>query len=261
MYPHHQATIDSTIEHFKAQPGVRALLLGGSIAHGFAKENSDVDIMIIVSDEDHQQRVADQHTGFFSRELSTYEEGYVDGKYISEGFLAQVAQLGSEPARFAFADTQILFSEIDGLEAKIQAIVRYPIEEKITRIKRFYAQHEAWHWFVSEATKKQNPYLLATAISKLTLFGGRLILAHNEALYPFHKWYLSVLDRVQTKPANMVEMIRELNQSPSLEGAEAFYNMVKGFREWEHDEHSWGNRFMFDTELTWLYNSPAIDDI
>jgi predicted nucleotidyltransferase len=266
VWAHHQETIQRTTDYFQAQPQVRALILGGSIAHGFAKETSDVDINIVVSDEEYRLRYANESDAsnnlqFVTTELSTYEGGYIDGKYISEGFLSQVEQSGSEPARFAFADAKILFSRMDNLEAQLQRITRYPVEQKVERIKQFYAQFEAWHWFISEANKKQNAYLLTTAIQKQILFGGRLLLAHNEMLYPFHKWFLAVLEGAKNKPDNIVELMQSLSQSANYEQANAFYELVKGFREWEHDPFSWGNRFMKETELAWLNRSPAVEDI
>ncbi|MEO8355329.1 MAG: nucleotidyltransferase domain-containing protein [Chloroflexota bacterium] len=52
MYPHHTQSIQNVTDYFQRDPQVIALLLGGSIAHGFETPTSDVDIMILVSDED-----------------------------------------------------------------------------------------------------------------------------------------------------------------------------------------------------------------
>ena len=46
MYPHHSQTIQNVKEYFQREPEVQALLLSGSIAHGFHTPTSDVDIMI-----------------------------------------------------------------------------------------------------------------------------------------------------------------------------------------------------------------------
>lgn len=261
MYPHHQASIERVTDYFRQQPGVQALLLGGSIAHGFARESSDVDIMIIVSADEHRRRLQEHDLTFFNRELVTYDDGYVDGKYLSMDFLAQVEQRGSEPARFAFADAQILFSDLPELEAHIRRIAQYPVHEKADRIRRFVAQLSAWNWFVGEAVTKQNPYLLNVAVTKLLLFGGRLILAHNELLYPYHKWLFNVLEQAADKPDKLLDTMRNLSRSPSQAGATEFYNLIANFRAWESDGERWGNRFMLDSELTWMDGTTPIDDI
>ena len=201
MYPHHSQTIQNVTEYFQRDPEVQALLLSGSIAHGFQSSTSDVDIMIFVSDEDHQKRYQSGQLHFFNMDLCTYEGGYVDGKYLSLSFVKQVLEKGSEPARFAFEGSRILLSRVPGFEEEVCRIPTYPIVEKAKRIKRFYAQFEAWHWYCGEALKQGNSYLLGTAVSKLILFAGRLILAHNEMLYPYHKWFLRVLENAPDKPA------------------------------------------------------------
>src|SRR5215208_5393870 len=147
MYSHHTQSIQNVTEYFQRDPEVLALLLGGSIAHGFQTPTSDVDILIVVSDEDHRKRLDENRVHFFNRELCTYEEGYVDGKYLSPGFIEQVKQQGSEPARFAFAGSQVLLSKLDGLAQELHKIAAYPSEQKAENIKRFYAQFEAWHWY------------------------------------------------------------------------------------------------------------------
>src|ERR1043166_4206757 len=160
MYPHHSQTIQNVKEYFQRDPEVQALLLSGSIAHGLESSTSDVDIMIFISEEDYQKRFQIGKLTFFTRELCTYEGGYIDGKYISLNFVKQVLEKGSDPARFAFEGTQILFSRVEGFEEDICRIVQYPLAEKAERIKRFYAQFEAWHWYCGEALKKDNAYLL-----------------------------------------------------------------------------------------------------
>ena len=145
MYSHHIQSIQNVTGHFQHDPEVLALLLGGSIAHGFETATSDVDIMILVSDADHTKRLELNQIHFFNRDLCTYKGGYVDGKYSSMSFIKQVREKGSEPARFAFAGNRILFSKIDGLAALLQQVTTYPCAEKADHIKCFYAQFEAWH--------------------------------------------------------------------------------------------------------------------
>ena len=60
MHPHHTQSIQRVTEYFQRDPEVLALFLGGSIAHGFETETSDIDIMIFVSDEDYKKRLAEK---------------------------------------------------------------------------------------------------------------------------------------------------------------------------------------------------------
>jgi hypothetical protein len=261
MLPHHTQSIENTTQFFKQQPEILALLLGGSIAHGFATSVSDVDVMIIVSHDEYTRRLQNEGVHFFNRELCTYPEGYVDGKYLTLDFLDQVQERGSEPARFAFKDASILFSSIDSLSETLASITRYPVEQKSERIQRFYAQLQAWHWYAGEALKHQNPYLLNLSINKLILFGGRLILAYNELLFPYHKWFLRVLENAQEKPAEMMSQIDGLIAHPDQITIDRYVDTIKNFQPWSVPSRGWPNQFMIDSEWNWMNGQPSIDDL
>jgi hypothetical protein len=240
---------------------VNGLIVSGSIAHGCCRPESDVDVMILVGDAEHEERLRSQRTCFFSTELCTYPGGYVDGKYVSEAFLREVAARGSEPARYAFQDARVIFSKSAALEPLLRAVVRYPLEQKAERIQRFQAQFEAWRWYAGEALARQNAYLLGFAVAKLVLFGGRVVLAHNELLYPYHKWFLRVLAAAPEKPEGIVPAMLELSARPTRAGVDAFVEMIRAFRAWEVDAAGWGAAFMRESELNWLAHSPPVDDI
>ena len=261
MHPHHSQSIQNVKEYFQRDQEVLALLLSGSIAHGFESASSDVDIMIFISEEDYQRRFQSRQLHFFNRDLCAYEGGYVDGKYLSINFVKQVSEKGSEPARFAFEGSQVLFSRVEGFQEAVCKIAEYPASEKMERIKRFYAQFEAWHWYCGEALSKKNQYLLGTAMSKLILFGGRLILAHNEMLYPYHKWFLKVLEGAQDRPSDLMDCIQTLTESPSAETIEIFYQRVKTFQPWSDTPYNWPVQFLLDSELNWMEGKTPVDDL
>lgn len=261
MYPHHEEAIGNVTAKLSKDPEVLAVLIGGSIAHGFATPASDVDIMIVVADEDQARRAASGAMHYYETESCTYEGGYIDGKYICPGFLAKVAEYGSEPARFAFHGARIAFSRLDGLAGNLAAAARYPAERKDENIKRFYAQLEAWHWYCHEAIKHRNDYLLGVSLSNLVLFGGRLILAHNETLYPYHKWFLRVLDGVESKPAGFRDLLDGVLARKDAASVEAFYEAVAKFTDWGCAGMSWPVQFMADSELTWLEGKAPVGDV
>ena len=261
MYPHHTQSIQNVREYFQRDPEVLALLLGGSIAHGFETPTSDVDIMIVVSEADHKKRLDENRLHFFNRELCTYEGGYVDGKYLTPGFIEQVREKGSEPARFAFAGSQVLFSRIDGLADEICKAAEFPSGKKAENTRRFYAQFEAWHWYCQESLRLKNSYLLGTSVSKFILFSGRLILAYNGLLYPYHKWFLRVLEGAANKPEGLLEAIHQLNGAPTIANIECLYEKVKTFQPWIEGEFSWPTQFQFDSELNWMDGKTPVDDL
>jgi predicted nucleotidyltransferase len=261
MHPHHSQSIHNVKEYFEKDTEVQALLLSGSIAHGFQSPASDIDLMVFVSEEDYQTRFQTGQLHFFNTDLCTYEGGYVDGKYLSLNFVKQVLEKGSEPARFAFEGSRVLFSRVQGFEEDVCKIAEYPVGEKAERIKRFYAQFEAWHWYCGEALAKGNGYLLGMSVSKLILFGGRLILAHNEMLYPYHKWFLRVLEGAKDKPSSLIACIQSLTGAQTKENIEAFYEMIKTFQPWSDNPYRWPVQFLLDSELNWINGETPVDDL
>jgi len=277
MHPHHAQTIQNITSHLEKDPRVLALLLGGSIAHGYESPTSDVDVMILLSEADYAAQAATGYLTYNNRDCATYDEGYVDGKYITLSFLRAVAERGSEPARYAFDGARILFSRLPDdssidLAKEIQLAAAYPLSLKQDRLRRFRAQFAAWHWFVTEARKKPAPgnrYLLTTATSKMVLFAARLILAWNERCYPFHKWVMKEVERVPAgeKPEGVVELMeRVLGDPENEEESERLFEMVKTFRVWDATMRPdgwqrWGGQFLEDVEATWLNGGRAVDDL
>jgi hypothetical protein len=261
LHPHHEKAIALATERLRADAEVRALLLTGSIAHGLASEASDVDLAIVVSDADFEARLREGRLQDSSAEGCEWAGGYVEGKYVGPAFLTRVAERGSEPARFAFEGARILYSRIAGLEETLRDIVRYPVEGKAARIRRFHAQFEAWHWYAHEALKREDRYLLGLSVARTVLFGGRMILAHNERLFPYHKWFLKVLEEVPERPADLLERIAAVHDEPSQTNLLRLWATVKNFRSWEGSEGSWAAQFMLDSELTWLGGEPPVEDL
>lgn len=261
MYKHHAETIDRVTQKLKAREEILALLVGGSIAHGFAAEDSDVDIMIVVADEEYERRAAAGDLAYWEKESCTYEAGYIDGKYISPAFMREVARHGSEPARFAFHDAIVAYTRLPEIEELIAAIVRYPLAEKAGKLKSFCAQFEAWHWYCGEALKRDDPYLLNYAAANFTLFAGRLVLTVNETLYPYHKWFLRVLAEVERKPEGFMDKMLAVLRGKGASAIEALYQAVADFGDWRELGHDWPSRFMLDTELTWRRDKTPVGDL
>lgn len=261
MFVHHIETIKNITKKLENRQDVLAVILCGSIAHGFETERSDVDLMIVISDDSYRQRLKTGELHYFETDACTYETGYIDGKYISLEFIRQVAERGSEPARFAFEGARPTYSQIENIHELIQKVVRYPVERKSENIMRFYAQFEAWKWYCDEALKQRNAYLLTRSVSNLILFSGRLILAFNETLYPYHKWFLRVLEGVEQKPDGIMGHIQKLLNAPTDETVSVLYHSIRDFTKWDGSNLDWPAIFMKDSELNWLSGDVSVADL
>ncbi|HEX2907516.1 MAG TPA: nucleotidyltransferase domain-containing protein [Phototrophicaceae bacterium] len=261
MFENHQRAIQKLTALFQDDPAFLALIIGGSIAKGLAKEESDVDFMLVATDEEFARRAPLNQLQYFSLDLTDYPGGYVDGKIINLDFLREVADHGSEPARWAFTGTIIVYSRVPELADLLHQITIYPERERAQKMQSFHAQIQGLRWFAAEAEKRGDVYLMAHAAADLVLFSARLILAHNRVLYPFHKWLMTELRRVQDKPENVVELAEALLTQPSRAAAEQFADLVLNFADWEAPPEGWGMRFMTDVEWAWRTGRPAIEDL
>jgi hypothetical protein len=261
MFENHQRAIAKLTAHFQDNPAYRALLIGGSVAKGLAKDDSDVDFMLIATDEEFARRTATNELTYFSLDLTDYPGGYVDGKIVNRAFLEEVAERGSEPARWAFSGAIIAYSHEPALANLLNRIATYPEAERARKVQSFYAQVQAHRWFVGEAEKRGDAYLMAHATADLVLFCARLVLAHNRMLYPFHKWMMTELRRAPDKPENMVEQAEALLKNPSRAAGEQFADLVLNFAAWEMPPEGWPVRFLHDVEWTWRSGHPAVEDV
>ncbi|MBI5568111.1 MAG: hypothetical protein HY870_24660, partial [Chloroflexi bacterium] len=252
--------IERLIDRFKNDPNFLALLIGGSLVKGYGNDSSDVDFMLIATDEEYARRSADRTLTYYTTELCDYPGGYVDGKIVNVAFLEEVADRGSEPARSAFENVIVAYSQVPQLANLLGRITAYPEAAHAEKIRAFYAQLLAMQWYVGEAEKRNNQYLLMHTVSDLVLFGGRLILAHNRLMYPYHKWFLRRLQEAPQQPADLMTLIDQLLNEPTKASADRFCEAILNFTAWPAPPEGWPARFMEDTEWAWRYGKAAIAD-
>jgi hypothetical protein len=103
LRPHHREVIECLTAQFGEDTRFPALIVAGSIAHGWERDDWDVDIMLRATDEVYNWCRPERAFHYFTRDFCNYPGGYVDGKIIDLAFLREVAEKASEPARAAFA--------------------------------------------------------------------------------------------------------------------------------------------------------------
>lgn len=106
MYKHHRDSINNLINLYKEDEHVIALFLGGSLAKGMEKETSDIDAMVILSDEKYEIYSQEGKLSECISDYCTYDGGYFDIKYFNKDYLVQAARKGSEPTRNSFIDVK-----------------------------------------------------------------------------------------------------------------------------------------------------------
>jgi predicted nucleotidyltransferase len=260
MRLHHKQTIDRLAEHFKADENYLALIVGGSIARGLELENSDVDVILVATDEEYARRQPLDDLSYFNSEFCDYPGGYVDYKIVNLPYLREAAKRGSEPTRWAFKGAFVAYSHLEGLQELIEAIPVYQEGEHAEKLKSYYSQVLILIYFVKEAAKRPNPYLLSYATTNLALFAAKLILAHNKMLFPGHKWLMEELKRAKQKPDNFIELLDQLLREPGLDSATALKDCMVAYRDWGMTYNQALTRFIEDVEVNWRDARPPIAD-
>jgi hypothetical protein len=214
----------------------------------------------VATDAEYARRAAAHDYAIYAPDMCDYEGGYADGKVIDLAFLRDVAAQGSEPARAAFVGAILAYARLPELGDLLAEIVTYPEAAHSAKIQSFFAQVQAWQWYVGEAEKRDNRYLLLHTTAQLVLFGGRMILAHNRVLYPYHKWFMTAVERAPEKPDQCMALIDRLLHEPSKAHADAFCEALFAFTAWDQPPEGWPARFMQDTEWAWRTGHVPLPD-
>ena len=155
---HHQRGIDNLIAAYENDPRFQAIIIGGSVAKGCAREDSDVDFMIIATDDEYQKRQKQGDLFINRTDLTDYKGGFVDGKIINLDYLHKVEEKGNEPSRAAFDGAFTAFSKIDGLDLLIKRIGTYPEAPRAKKLSTFYSMSFIQNWLMGEADRHNNLY-------------------------------------------------------------------------------------------------------
>jgi len=233
MRDHHQRIIEKLSLKYKEDKRFIALILVGSIAKGKDSNQSDVDIVLVATDEEFAQCKKAKAYHFFDFEISDYPEIYVDAKIVDYGFLVEAASRGNEPTRAGFTGAKIIFSRIPELDKLLEKIQTYPEPEQKMKLDAFYSQLEPAGFFAREAEERSNPYLFQRMITDVILFGCRVILAQNKVLFVSQKRLLSEVEGAENKPEGILEIANDLIANPSFAKADVFIDKILNYEGWE----------------------------
>jgi len=264
MLEHHKRTIENLIKAFENDQRFPAVIIYGSVAKGRGSQDADIDIYLVATDEEFEKRKSEKDYRYIidSQDICVSPCKYVDGKIANLDFLLDAARRGSEPLRASFLGAFIAYSRIAGLEGVLKQIPVYPENERIEKMRSFYSLVVTYNWYINEAQKRHDRYLLIRSAAELVLLGGRLILAYNKVLYPYHKWFIDELKNAPKKPDNLVELAEKLLEYPCGENGKLFFDCIMNFTQWEKIIGSLDpfNRFIDDVEWNWRSVKPPVQD-
>lgn len=223
MYKHHEQSIENMKKYFRKQ-GVIALILAGSVAKGTERPDSDLDGIVILSEEEYAKKEKNHTTTETIDGLCTYEGGYFDIKYMTKQYLKDLAEKGSEPARNGFMKAKILFCNDAEIEELLSLIPVFRKAEKEEKLLSFYSDFWLnYHYFLKSCTI--DGYMKMNTIAEIIYSIYRMILQENEILFDCNRRLEQQVESVSEKTAELVKMGRRLEISQKIQDADRFVDM------------------------------------
>lgn len=261
MREHHTQAIEKAKARLLSEhPDLLAIIVGGSIAKGIEREDSDVDLIVVITDEDFRVRLSENRLSFFwGGDFCDYAGGYVEGRFLARSFIEEASRRGSEPTRHSFTGTYPVYCVDSDIAELLPLIPVYPEHCRREKIASFLAQMQLNRWFFwSEGKRRGDRYLHLRAATEIVLFGCRLLLAHNRILFACQKRLLEQTLAAPQKPDGLEEKINHLLTSMTDEAKEDFCKTIENFADW--GEIDCLSRFQIDVEMSWYNRAHAVSE-
>jgi hypothetical protein len=236
----HEESIKNMIEHYRADPEIKALFLIGSVATGTERPDSDIDGVAVVSEEYYSQKEASGITMENVGGKCTYEEGYFDVHYMTRQSLVHISEKGTEPMRNMFSCARTLFSYEPDLIEIVTKIPVFQKSEKAEKQLRHYCTFMQYYSYFWTVCKPQGSALIHT-VNGMIFNLYRLILLENEILFPSFRKIEETVRRASNKPENIIEKCNQFIHNLSDEDA---LNLIESYHDWTSYDYPKDSQFI-----------------
>ena len=258
MYQHHEESLKILEDMFRGREEVIALVFGGSVAKGMERPDSDLDAMVIVTQEYFDQCMKENRT---AECLSgcTYEGGYFDIKYMTKDFLEQAALKGSEPTRNSFVKSRVLFSRDPEIEGLVAAIPVFQEKEREEKLLSFFSDLELNYNYFWKCCKPDG-YMKMRTGSEIVYALYRLILQEKRVLFPCNRRLEAAVEGIEDKPEGFVEKCREFCESMDSDLLDEIVESYFAWTSYDYpkDHNICWSQYCLDFEKWWLFPRPLI---
>ena len=249
---HHELALDAFVRGVSDDEDAVAVILVGSVARGTEREDSDVDVYLVVSDERFARETAQGRFAWTERNGLDYPGSYIDVKLASPAYLAAAAERGDDPTRASFTGARVAYARQPGLDETVARIAALPHDVWDDRVRSHVAQARLYGgYFLVQGVERGDAFLVRNAAVHLALAAARAALASAHVLMPGPK-YISALVRSVPTPNGFVEAWERSVNDPGIESAS---ELLRRLMEWlgggvTADETL--STFIRDNELGWL---------
>ena len=222
MYKHHEESARRLQEYFEGREGVVAVVLDGSTVKGNARPDSDIDAIVVVTEEKYRALAAENRLAEVITGQCTYEGGYFDVKYKTKEILRRAAANASEPTRNAYVKAKVLCSSDEEIPALVAAIAAYPEHTVEEKIACFCANLQLNRGYFLNIVPRENAYMRAHLAQEIVYSVYRLILIENRALFPCNRRLEETVRACKKRPADILERGARFLAEITPETCEAF---------------------------------------
>ena len=261
MYPHHRESLKNMIAYFQEKKEIIALILGGSVAKGCARPDSDLDAMAVVSEQDYELKAEKNNTAETIGGLCTYEGGYFDVKYMTKQFLHDAAEKGSEPARNAFLNASVLFSRDPDIETIVARIPVFQTAEKEEKMMSFYSNFWLNYYYFLKSCPIDG-YMKLRAVSEVIYSIYRMVLQENEILFPCNRRLEEFVGNISADTERLTGLGKKFAASQDMTDGDAFVKYFTEITSWQFptDPNQVLSRYTADFEQWWRVPRPNINE-
>ena len=222
MYKHHAESVEKLKEYFLPMDGMIAIVLDGSVVKGNERPDSDIDALIVVTEEKYAELAAQNRLAEVIPGHCTYEGGYFDVKYKTKAILADAALHASEPTRNAYVKARVLYSSDAEIAPLVEKIAAYPEHERREKIKCFNANLQLNRGYFLHCVPEENAYMRAHLAQEIVYSVYRLILAENRDLFPCNRRLEETVAKCKKRPADILELGTAFLRKVTVENCEKF---------------------------------------
>lgn len=240
------------VESVRGEPGALAVVLVGSVAQGREREDSDVDVYLVVDEERFAAETAAGRFAWIDRHGVDYPGSYIDIKLASPSYLERAVERADDPTRASFLGARVAWSELPGLEGLIERITSLPDDVWDERVRSHLSQARLYGgYFLRQAVERDDPFLRRHAGVHLALAAARAALAAAHVMLPGPK-YVSKLVRTVPTPAGFVDAWQRVVEAPDVESGQALLDILFSWLGDGLDPADTLSIFIRDNELAWL---------
>lgn len=253
---HHEAAIAAFVARAARRPDVLGVLVTGSVARGDEREDSDVDLVLVVTEETWHRAVERDRVMYTERDGAGYAGGYFDVKLATTRAISAAADRGDDPVRRSLGEARCAFDSGIGLPAAL-ARIRENRPDRADLVAALVAQARIHgDYFLAEGLRREDPLLTAHAAVHLATSAARALLARHDRAFPGPK---QLLDEVRSLPGGtgFAEAVVEVVQHPGPGAARALLDRLDeavGARSTAEGSLS---RFVLDNEFAWFTGRAA----